>query len=351
VSLYSSLIFPLLKRLDAENSHNLAVGYLRLMQSNAPGKAILSSMRGRVQERPVELFGLRFPNEIGVAAGLDKNAQIVPALALLGFGHIEVGTITPRPQVGNPRPRVFRVADRVLLNRMGFPNCGAVIAAERLTRVRQANPRAIIGVSIGKQKETDLVGAARDYVEVMEAVFPYCDYMAVNISSPNTPGLRELQSTKHVNSLLAALVHRNGELSSRYGEVRRPLLVKIAPDMSIPEIETVVAASIENGIDGIIATNTTTRRAGLSAKWAGQAGGISGQPLADISNEIIGFIADKSAGRLPIVGVGGVFDGIDVQRKLDAGASLVQIYTGIIFEGPAIAGNIVRQLSLARASR
>jgi dihydroorotate dehydrogenase len=285
---------------------------------------------------------LDFPNPLGVAAGFDKDARVTRALGILGFGHIEVGTLTPRPQPGNPRPRVFRlVRDRALINRMGFPNCGVEAVLPRLEKITSRPHRWILGVSLGKQKETPLKGAAADYELLMRAVYPYADYMVVNISSPNTPGLRKLQRARYLRDLLGRLVAVRDEQA--HGARKKPLAVKIDPDLDDGELDQMIEIFLATGIDGVIATNTTLRREGL-IEPCDEEGGLSGPPLRERSTRIIQRIAQQTAGRLPIIGAGGIETAAHAREKLDAGASLVQIYTGFIYHGPATAFHIVRGL-------
>jgi dihydroorotate dehydrogenase len=280
-----------------------------------------------------------------VAAGFDKDARVADGLALLGFGHVEIGTLTPRPQTGNERPRIFRLPqDHALINRMGFPNDGVEAVVARLRQMAEARRHFVLGVSLGKQKETPLEEAAGDYAAVMREVYPYADYLAVNISSPNTPGLRALQGGDYLENLLAVLVAESTSLAVQHYLPRRPLLVKIAPDLGWSEVDEILAAVTTSGVDGLIATNTTTGRHGLSSPAQGESGGLSGRPLRDRSNEIIAYVSAQTGGRLAIIGVGGVFGAADVQAKLDAGASLVQLYTALVYEGPGLPGRILSTL-------
>ncbi|HUM71411.1 MAG TPA: quinone-dependent dihydroorotate dehydrogenase, partial [Chloroflexota bacterium] len=258
----------------------------------------------------------------------------------------EVGTLTPRPQAGNPRPRIFRLPlDGALINRMGFPNEGVETAVPRLNALAQQPRDFILGVSLGKQKETPLAEAAQDYITVMQAVYPYADYLAVNISSPNTPGLRDLQGGDYLGHLLQVLTTENQKLAYQYQLTPRPLLVKIAPDLTWAELDEMLTAVQDAGMDGIIATNTTLSRDGLLMSGGSEeAGGVSGRPLTDRSNEIIAHIHRETNGRLPIIGVGGIFTAADICAKLEAGASLVQLYTALIYEGPTLPGRLLREM-------
>lgn len=342
---YQRLLFPLLCRFDAETVHERTLSALELAQGWAGGRLILRLLAGRIPSRPQTLFGLTFPNVLGMAAGFDKDVRVVEGLARLGFGHIEVGTLTPRPQSGNPRPRIFRLPpDDAIINRMGFPNGGVAAALPRLQQWATGQRTPVLGVSLGKQKETSLEDAAADYLTVMQAVYPYADYLAVNISSPNTPGLRDLQGGDYLGHLLGTLQQENENLAVRHNLATRPLLLKIAPDLSWEEVDEVVAAASQHRIAALIATNTTLSRAGLTHPAQTETGGLSGSPLNQRSTAIIAHIARQTGDQLPIIGVGGIRTAEDVQAKLDAGASLVQIYTGLVYEGPTLAGRILRRL-------
>lgn len=347
MSLYSRLLYPLLTRLDAEVAHDRAVSALELAQRMRIGRAFLRAIAGKIPQRPVTAFGLEFPNFLGVAAGFDKDVRVAHGLACLGFGHVEVGTLTPRPQPGNKKPRVFRlVDDRALINRMGFPNGGVEAAMPRLIATWALKDRRFrIGVSLGKQKETPLEDAAQDYVTVMRRVFPYADYLAVNISSPNTPGLRELQGADYLGHLLRTLMEENARLAREQFVPERPLLLKIAPDMTMDELDTITDAALEHRIAGIIATNTTRAREELVSPQAEEEGGLSGAPLLDRSTEFVERIFDRAGDKLDIIAVGGVMTAEDAIEKLEAGAALVQMYTGLVYEGPGIAGRILREVA------
>lgn len=349
MSVYKNFLFPIIRRIDAEFAHDLTLKGLETVQGRAAGRAMLRRIAGRVPRHPVDFCGITLPNVIGVAAGLDKDVRIAPALAMLGFGHVEVGTLTPRPQEGNPAPRVFRFPENhAVINRMGFPNAGARAVLPRLRRFAESQRACLLGVSLGKQKETPLENAAGDYIAVMRAVYRWADYLAVNISSPNTPGLRELQGTQYLRGLLEELARENKQLAQRFATMRRPLLVKIAPDLSTQELDEILDVLLATGVDGIIATNTTlTRPESLRGPHRNETGGLSGVPLAARSNEVIRAISSRVGSRLPIIGVGGVLTGDDVLAKLDAGASLVQVYTGFVYEGPEMPGRILRDIDTA----
>jgi len=308
-----------------------------LLKSEAARK-LVGKRFGVSFEPPLERFGLKFANPLGIAAGFDKNATMAGALAALGFGFVEVGTVTLRPQEGNPRPRLFRLTDdRALINRLGFNNDGARAVAERLAMLGR---KCVIGVNIGKNREVPNEVAVANYVETFEIVHPVADYVTVNISSPNTPGLRELQKAENLDELLIALQQRNRELGAK------PLLVKVAPDLADEEVNAIADTCVQLGIAGIIATNTTVSRDGLRTPDPASfgPGGLSGKPLAARSNQIISRIFQRTGGRLPIIGVGGIFTPEDAFEKVCCGASLLQAYTGFIYGGPGFARDINRGL-------
>jgi len=344
--IYPSLVFPILTRIDAERAHDHTISLLERGQKSKVGRTLIRLLGGKTPGKKTVICGIPFPNQLGVAAGFDKNARVVHGLSLLGFGHIEIGTLTPKSQKGNPKPRVFRLlSDKALVNRMGFPNEGTLDIVARLSALSSKPTSAVLGVSIGKQKDTPLQEAVGDYVNIMRKVYPYADYLAVNISSPNTPGLRELQHSTYLDDLLGTLVKEKDELENQYNGRRCPLLIKIAPDLSWSQLDSLLNSIVKNRVDGVIATNTTIDRSGLVDQRAGESGGLSGKPLSVRSNEIISYIFQRTNGKLPIIGAGGVFNSSDVRHKLDAGASLVQIYTGLVFEGPTIAGRILREIN------
>jgi dihydroorotate dehydrogenase len=346
MTLYNKVLFPILKRTDPEKAHDRTLVALEMAQKTAPGRAMLRRIAGELPPMPITVCGLTFPNVMGIAAGYDKDVRVATGLGLLGFGHVEVGTLTPWPQAGNPRPRVFRLPeDGALINRMGFPNGGVMRALPRLKRLAAGERPFILGVSLGKQKDTPLANAADDYRLLMGAVYPFADYLAINVSSPNTPGLRELQGGRYLAHLLGALVAENRLLAEKHDVNKRPLLVKIAPDLTDGELDEILTAVVETGIDGLIATNTTLRRDGLSNPAQSEAGGLSGRPLLARSTAVVDYAARHIGGRLPIIGVGGVHTADDARAMLDAGASLVQLYTSLVYEGPSIAGRILRELA------
>jgi len=340
---YKSLVKPLLFQLDAERAHHVVFDNLR-RAARVPGtKALLRKLYDFQHPGLArEVFGLKFPNPVGLAAGFDKNAVLTDELATLGFGFVEIGTVTPRPQPGNPAPRLFRLPrDEALVNRMGFNNDGAAAVAARLARRRDR--QLIIGGNIGKNKDTPNEHAAADYVAGFEALAEVVDYFVVNVSSPNTPGLRQLQEKKPLIDLLQQVQARNLGRT-----VPRPLLLKIAPDLTDAQLDDILEIARETQLSGLVATNTTIERAGLTTDGAYVAslgaGGLSGRPLRARATEVIRYLHQKSDGGLPIIGSGGIHSAADALEKLAAGAALVQLYTGFIYEGPALVGRINKAL-------
>jgi dihydroorotate dehydrogenase len=371
------LIRPLLFRLDPERAHQLTLSLLRAVGNNTLLRRSLNALYAIHDTRlEIEAFGLRFKNPVGLAAGYDKNGAAVRGLSTLGFGHVEVGTVTLLPQVGNPKPRVHRIPTaRGAINSMGFPNDGVdallkqcnewygtgdrgqgtgdkgyasrgtgdkrqqIIDERQATSDKRRATR--IGINIGKGKDTPLERAAADYCELLKRVYRYADYITVNVSSPNTLNLRQLQAREAMESLLKAVTRvRDNEAVSP----RVPVLVKIAPDLNEAELDDALAAIALSGIDGIIATNTTTSRAGIPAKHAELKGGLSGEPLRQRATRIIRYVAQHTAGQLPIIGVGGIMSADDAFEKIRAGAWLVQVYTGMVYAGPGLAWQINRGL-------
>jgi dihydroorotate dehydrogenase len=338
-----SLSRAALFRLDPEAAHGLSLQAIARVGRVPVLRAAVASQFTVLDAEPVEVFGLRFPNRVGLAAGYDKDGDGWRGLACLGFGHIEVGTVTPEPQPGNPKPRIFRLVDqRSVINRMGFPGKGAAYVAKRLDGRKPGG--AVIGVNIGKQKTTELEDAAEDYEKLVGVFAPLADYLAVNISSPNTPGLRKLQERGFLGALLGRVAARRDRAAEEIGR-RVPVLVKLAPDLTDEQLVTAVDVIGESGLDGIIATNTTISRKGLDHPRAGEEGGLSGAALTEMSTRIIARIAEHTGGEIPIVGVGGVMGPGDARAKLDAGATLVQLYTGLVYEGPGLVKRVVRSLS------
>lgn len=340
--LYKSVIRPLMFCLSPETAHGFTMflmrwthrlGLLRLLTGNA--------WRQDRPELARKVFGLHFKNPIGLAAGFDKEGAFVREFAAIGFSFIEVGTLTPQPQPGNPRPRLFRLpADLALINRMGFNNDGVDRAVRRLKNRPQG---IIVGGNIGKNRDTDIGEAADDYLRCFEALFESVDYFAVNVSSPNTPGLRTLQEKEPLQNILGALQQRNLARSNP-----KPILLKIAPDLGQGQLDDIAEIVMQTGIAGVIATNTTITRDGLHSSAerieAVGAGGLSGAPLCDRSTEVIRYLREKLGPDIPIIGVGGILSPEDALDKLKAGASLVQIYTGLVYEGPALIRRIARTL-------
>ncbi len=333
------LLKPLLFRLDAERAHDLVSALLGTVGRTPLAAAALRALCA--YEHPALrtiCAGLPFRNPIGLAAGFDKRAALIGPVALLGFGHLEVGTVTPRPQPGNPQPRMFRLPeDRALINRLGFNSPGLREVAGRLRAARR--PPVVVGVNIGKNRDTPLERAVEDYAAAFVALAPLADYVTVNISSPNTPGLRLLHERAALEELLGALARLN-----RAQPQPRPLLLKVSPDETPAQLDQVVAAALAGGADGFVATNTTLEREGLRGAARGEAGGLSGRPLTERARAVIAHLAGATGGRLPIIGVGGVADAAEAYGHLRAGATLVQLYTGMIYQGPGVVRSIKRGL-------
>lgn len=331
------LIAPLLLRMDAEASHDLAIATLRLAS-----QLQVDRLAGPPVYDPVELMGLRFPNRVGLAAGLDKNADCFELLGALGFGFVEVGTVTPRPQRGNPKPRLFRIPEEhVLINRMGFNNLGLAHLVRRVSRRRY---EGVLGINLGKNKDTPAERALEDYQQGLEAVHAWADYVTINLSSPNTPGLRDLQMGDALDDLLDGLAGTRERLAEREGS-RVPMLVKIAPDLHNDDVRSIAEQLVRHGVDGVIATNTTLARPDVEQHpVAGETGGLSGAPLHARSLEVIQRIRETVGERLVIVGVGGIDSGARARAARDAGADLVQLYSGLIYRGPGLVTEVARDL-------
>jgi dihydroorotate dehydrogenase len=337
-------IFAGVRRVDAERAHQWGMAAIRLA-GHAPGA--LQKLVGWLDDPAlrVRALGIDFPNPLGLAAGFDKDARAVSALAALGFGFVEVGTVTAVPQPGNPRPRLHRlVEDRAIINRMGFNNDGAAVVAGRLRRLQQGPSRPVVGVNIGKSRVVPDEHAVVDYVASARLLAPYADYLVVNVSSPNTPGLRALQSVGNLRPLLTA-VRTASDATGR----RVPLLVKIAPDLADDDVVAVADLALELGLDGIVATNTTTARAGLRSSAAKIAaaggGGLSGEPLRERSVEVLGLLRERVGDALVLVSVGGIASAEDAARRLTAGATLIQAYTGFVYGGPLWPSRVNRELA------
>lgn len=339
------LIKPLFFKFDPEKVHYFVVQRLKWFHEHFPlGKTIIrSSFDIHIKGLEREVFGIKFRNPVGLAAGFDKNGEYIEALSDLGFGFIEVGTVTPLPQPGNDQPRMFRLTeDEAIINRMGFNNKGVDTLAERLRVLKLKDKSIVIGGNIGKNKNTPNEDAVSDYVKCFDRLFDVVDYFVVNVSSPNTPGLRALQEKEPLTLLLKTLQERNHK-----DGISRPILLKIAPDLTNEQLDDIVEIVMEAGIAGVIATNTTIDRSGLTtaAVIANEAGGLSGKPLTLRSTEVIRYLSEKSNKAFPIIGVGGIHSPQDAKDKIEAGASLVQLYTGFIYEGPGIVKRICKALA------
>jgi len=330
--MYKTLIRPILFLFDPEKVHYFTFSMLRFL--NSLGLGFIFSGLYKVEDKRLErqLFGLTFPNPVGLAAGFDKDAKLYNELSNCGFGFIEIGTVTPKGQPGNPKKRLFRLkSDKAIINRMGFNNGGVDETVERLRK----NKHVLIGGNIGKNKDTPNEEAVNDYILCFEALFGVVDYFVVNVSSPNTPNLRALQDKEPLTALLQTLQKKNNAKSKR-----KPILLKIAPDLTDEQLMDIIDIVSETKIDGVIATNTTISRDGLTSENKNEAGGMSGKPLRERATEVIRFLSEKSNKAFPIIGVGGIHSAADALEKLDAGASLVQLYTGFIYEGPQLVKNI-----------
>ena len=333
---------PFLFGLDPERAHDLMLDAVARLQ-HTPARCLWA--QPRVAD-PVTVAGLRFPNRVGLAAGLDKNGRCIDGLGAMGFGFVEVGTVTPRPQPGNPKPRVFRLVQaEALINRLGFNNDGldAFLANVRAARSFRA-AGGVIGLNIGKNAATPIERAADDYLLGLAGVYPHADYVTVNISSPNTQNLRALQSDAALDLLLSVLMERRAELAREHGRLV-PLFVKIAPDLEPAQVELIAATLAKNGVDGVIATNTTVARDAVQGlRHAAETGGLSGAPVFEASNRVIRLLRGVLPAGFPIIGVGGVMSGADARAKLEAGADLVQVYTGLIYRGPEIVGEAAQAM-------
>ena len=337
-----SLFYPslrtLLFQMDPETAHHWTLKLLR----SAPLLSLNALFGAQVPAAPRRVMNIDFPNPVGLAAGLDKDGECINAWAALGFGFVEIGTVTPRPQPGNPKPRMFRLPQaEALINRMGFNNGGVDDVVER---IRQSRFKGVLGVNIGKNANTPVERASDDYLTSLRAVYPWASYVTVNISSPNTPGLRDLQYGAALDGLLAALKAEQQRLADSYGRYV-PLALKIAPDIADADLPTVAQALRRYGIDAVIATNTTFSRAGVEGlRHADETGGLSGAPLRDRATAVVRNLAELLAGELPIIASGGIMCGADAAARIAAGASLVQLYTGFIYRGPALIQEVVRAL-------
>lgn len=343
-----ALTRPFLFGMDAEAAHELTMDMLARGQRTP----LQWAWCNETVDDPVELAGLTFPNRVGLAAGLDKNARCIDALGAMGFGFVEVGTVTPKAQPGNPKPRVFRLPEaRALINRLGFNNEGldAFLANVQKARFR-SQPRKhplLLGLNIGKNATTPIEDATRDYLTCLEGVYPHADYVTVNISSPNTQNLRALQSDAALDGLLEAIASRREALASQHGR-RVPVFVKIAPDLDEAQVAVIAATLQRHGMDGVIATNTTISRSAVQGlRHAEETGGLSGAPVLEASNQVIRQLRAALGSRYPIIGVGGILSAEDAVSKIRAGADVVQIYTGLIYEGPALVARAARAIKAA----
>ncbi|MFH1067104.1 MAG: quinone-dependent dihydroorotate dehydrogenase [bacterium] len=328
------MIYRLLRPLFFQTNPEWIHRVVMRMLEHTPMAAFLTCGRAAPRQ-PVKLWNLTFPNRLGLAAGFDKDAEALRAWKNLGFGHVEIGTVTPRPQAGNPKPRLFRCPQQeAIINRMGFNNKGVDFMAEKLRayRKRYTTDDFVIGINIGKNKDTPLEQAAEDYLYCFKKLAELGDFFVINVSSPNTPGLRSLQQPELLRPIFSALQAAN--------DSNKPILVKIAPDLELAEIAAILETAIAHRIAGVVATNTTIDHSSVALH---EQGGLSGRPLAKKSTDIIRFIHQETKGQLPIIGVGGVFTRDDFQEKLDAGATLVQVYTGFIYQGPLIAHHVLKQ--------
>jgi dihydroorotate dehydrogenase len=331
------LLRPLAFRLDPETAHNLTLSGLRHLPTT-----LLRALAPTITPDPRPVMGLEFPNPVGLAAGLDKNGEALDAWGALGFGFIEVGTVTPRPQPGNPLPRLFRLPEaRAIINRMGFNNDGVDAL---LANVAESSYRGILGINIGKNFDTPIAQAADDYLIGLAKVYDRASYIAVNISSPNTKNLRALQGGGELNALLGALKAEQTRLADRHGKYT-PFAVKIAPDLETGQIAEMAGLFREHRVDAVIATNTTLGRAGVEhLRHGAETGGLSGAPVKASADRVLAELARQLAGEIPLIGVGGILDGDDARAKIEAGASLVQLYSGLIYKGPALIGECAEAL-------
>ncbi|WP_339727228.1 quinone-dependent dihydroorotate dehydrogenase [Maribacter stanieri] len=337
--MYRLIIRPILFLLDPEKVHHISFSSIKFFSKIGLTSLMKSMFAVEDKRLEKELFGLKFKNPVGLAAGFDKNAVLYNELSDFGFGFVEIGTLTPKPQEGNPKKRLFRLkADKAIINRMGFNNQGVFEAVENLKKEH----KVLIGGNIGKNKVTPNNEAIKDYLICFDALFDHVDYFVVNVSSPNTPGLRELQDKEPLTALLNELQLENSKLSKRKSTKRKPILLKIAPDLTDSQLLDIIEIVSTTTIDGVIATNTTISRENLKshALLIEEAGGLSGAPLKDRSTEVIRFLAEKSNKAFPIIGVGGINSAEDAIEKLDAGADLIQLWTGFVYEGPGLVKKI-----------
>jgi len=340
VTIYT-LFRTFLFRLDPEFIHQLTLKLIHIAGEIKPINGFLCHLFF-VPAKPIQAFGLNFTNPIGLAAGYDKDGIGWQGLACLGFGHIEIGTVTPKPQPGNPKPRIFRLTEeKALINRMGFPGLGEEFVKKQILRPRPKN--LVLGINIGKNKDTPLEAAEQDYLQLLRSFAPHADYLTINISSPNTIGLRRLQERQALDALMRQVKTERERLLLSIPN-NPPVLVKLSPDLSDGELDDILAVLLANNIDGVIATNTTITRDGVHSHHASETGGLSGIPLFSKSLEMVEKIHHHTGDRLPVIGVGGIFNATSVQKMLDAGAVLVQLYTGLIYEGPGLVKKILHDI-------
>ncbi len=333
--MYKFLIRPVLFLLDAEAAHHFSFSAIKLFSKLGFGGLFRSVFAMDDPRLEREVFGVKFKNPVGLAAGFDKDAKLYNEFSDFGFGFVEIGTVTPKPQPGNPKKRLFRLLeDKAIINRMGFNNNGVFEAVEQLKKKH----RVIVGGNIGKNKVTANQDAIKDYLICFEALFEHVDYFVVNVSSPNTPGLRELQDKEPLTKLLKKLKSHNGKLAKKLNKKEKPILLKIAPDLTDDQLQDIISIVTDTQIEGVIATNTTIERTDLKSHLilTEEKGGLSGKPLTKRSTEVIRFLSEKSNKAFPIIGVGGIHSPEDAMEKLEAGADLVQLYTGFIYEGPGL---------------
>lgn len=343
--IYEKIVKPIFFKQDPENVHEMAVKFMNIVGKVAPLRSVMEKFNFIRDEKPTEVFGVAFPNKVGLAAGFDKDALAWRAAAAFGFGHIEIGTISKHKQSGNPKPRVFRYpAQEALVNSFGFPNDGAEAIAERLEKTYNKKSKKIpLGINIGKSKVTPIEEAAEDYIFSYSALAKFADFFVVNVSSPNTPELRRLQGSDYLPNLLTEIKNADSDRASKFGVQRIPILLKIAPDLSFREIDGIIETVGRLGIDGIVATNTTvTRPADMG--FMEKAGGLSGKPIFKKSLEIVSYICEKTGGSIPVIGVGGIYNSECAARMLDAGACLTQIYSSFIFNGPFFAKELAKSM-------
>ena len=349
---YTIMLYPLIRQFffaqDAERAHGIGLCGMSFMKS----AGLLGVLAKPAPACPVEVMGIQFPNPVGLAAGLDKNGEHIDALAGLGFGFLEIGTVTPRPQAGNPKPRLFRIPEaQAIINRMGFNNAGVDALIANVRAAKFPKEGGILGINIGKNATTPMEHATEDYLICLEKVYPYASYVAVNISSPNTKNLRELQKDEALDELLSRLKAQQITLADRHGKYV-PLALKIAPDLDDGQITAIADALRRHRFDGVIATNTTLSRDGVDGlPNAGETGGLSGAPVFRKSTEVVKKLSTALAGELPIIGVGGIMSASDAVSKIEAGADVVQIYPGLIYEGPGLVSAAASAIKAAKAQR